>query len=108
MQPPASLQPQCHFHLHKHKSRLEVEVVAVEVVATSIQCYFWEGSSFILSLKTFFFDLQKSIKIVICTGYRALGMIPLTVHLVTSEDKEESDLKKTTLYSGLKLEKIVP
>ena len=25
-----------------------------------------------------------------------------------SEDKEESDLKKTTLYSGLKLEKIVP
>ena len=90
MQPPASLQPQCHFHLHKHKSRLEVEVVVV--VATSIQCYFWEGSSFILSLKTFFFDLQKSIKIVICTGYRALGMIPLTVHLVTSEDKEESDL----------------
>ena len=43
VQPLASLQPQCHFHLHKHKSRLEVEVVAVEVVATSIQCYFWEG-----------------------------------------------------------------
>ena len=43
VQPLPSLQPQCHFHLHKHKSRLEVEVVAVEVVATSIQCYFWEG-----------------------------------------------------------------